>query len=47
MAANGTLTDYERLERLAWLLRGGMERIENDAKAACYHGDHYLIRSSN
>lgn len=45
MAANETLTDHERLERLAWLLQGVMERIENDAKAACYHGDHYGILS--
>ena len=47
MAANGTLTDHDRLERLAWLLQGVMERIENDAKAACYHGDHYGILSSH
>ena len=46
MAANGTLTDHDRLERLAWLLQGVMERIEKDANAACYHGNHYGILSS-
>lgn len=47
MAADGTLTDHDRLERLAWVLQGVMECIEKDASAACYHGDHYGILSSH